>query len=151
MLADSTILGAVTGLLSAALMTAFEFPFWSSRGLSGVVEWQVNQILVSWVLREKYDQGRRLGEALVMHLFHGAVAGAILGAVLASLFLPYRGYFWLAGLLFSLLLWSLVPFVLRKQFERIAGTRFTNSGLAISLLSHIVYGLSLGLMLQTWL
>jgi hypothetical protein len=145
------LLGGGAGFLSTALMTTFEAPFWSSWGLSGVVEWQVNQILVSRLVGGKYEAGRRLKGALAMHLLHGTVGGAFLAAVLVSFLLTLQPFFWFAGLAFSLLLWSVVPFFFRGRLERMGGVRFTTRGMVVSLLSHVVYGVSLGLMLQAWL
>jgi hypothetical protein len=145
------LVGGVAGFLSTVLMTTFEAPFWSSWGMSGVVEWQVNQILVSRLAGERHEASRRLREALAMHLLHGTVAGAVLAAALSSLFLTLQPFFWFAGLAFSLLLWSAVPFFFRGRLERMGGVRFTGRGMAVSLLSHVVYGMSLGLMLQAWL
>jgi len=151
LLADSILLGAGAGLLSTVLMITFEAPFWSSWGIYGVVEWQVNQMFVSRLAGEKYDAGRRLREALAMHLLHGTVAGAFLAALLSSFYLTSQPFFWFAGLAFSILLWLAVPFFLRGWIEGMGGIRFASRGLFVSLLSHIVYGISLGLLLQAWL
>ena len=150
MLEGSLFVGGAAGLLSTALMVASETPFWFRQGIDGVVEWRVNQILVSAVLGERHDPKRRLGEALGMHLFHGAVGGAFLAALLSVLLPSSRGVYWLAALLFSLLLWTLVP-LFRGRLETTGGAALTDRGLAISLFVHVVYGLSLGLLLQAWL
>jgi hypothetical protein len=148
---ENVLLGGGAGFLSAVLMTAFEAPFWSCWGMKGVVEWQVNQILVSRLTGERYDAGRRLREALAMHLLHGTIAGAFLAAFLSAFFLALQPSFWFIGLAFSLLLWSVVPFLFRGPLERMGGIQFTSRGMVVSLLSHVVYGVSLGLMLQALL
>ena len=122
--ADAWALGAVAGLLSSALMTLFEAPFWASLGAGGVVEWEVNQILVSRLLGVKHDIRLRLKEAVGMHLFHGTVAGAVLAAAFSSLVYAWKPFFWLAALLFSLLLWTVAPFLLRRSLERMGSTHF---------------------------
>ena len=119
--------------------------------MSGVVEWEVNQILVSRLLGVEHDPKRRLKEAVVMHLLHGAVAGAALAAAFSSLVYAWKPFFWLLALLFSLLLWTIAPFLPRRSLERMGGTHFSIRGILISFGSHVVYGISLGLILQIWL
>lgn len=138
--------GAGTGLAAAALMTLFETAFWKKFGLVGVVEWQVNQVMVSSLLRERYEPARRMKEAIAMHLVHGAAIGAVFGAWVGLLAVP-ASYFVPAALALSLVLWLLVPFLFRSPFEKVASIRFSRRGLIISLASHIVYGASLGALL----
>jgi tellurite resistance protein TehA-like permease len=143
--------GFGAGLVSTVAMVLFEFPFWRVRGMAGVVEWQVNQILVSKVLREEYSESRRLLPALGMHFLHGMVAGGILAVVLASFLLQFAWYFWAFGILFSFFLWTLVPFALRQEIETAGRIRFTREGILVSLASHLIYGLILGITLQVLL
>jgi tellurite resistance protein TehA-like permease len=140
--------GLGAGLVSTGVMVLFEFPFWKAGGMAGVVEWQVNQILVSKVLREEYNESTRLLPALGMHFLHGMVARGILAVVLASFLLQFAWYFWAFGILFSFFLWMLVPFALRREFETAGRIRFTRSGILVSLVSHLIYGLILGIILQ---
>jgi hypothetical protein len=138
--------GAGTGLAAAVLMTLFETTFWRKLGLEGAVEWQVNQVMVSSLLREKYDPGRRLKEAITMHLIHGTLIGSILGTSLGLLAVP-GGYFVPAAVSLSLALWLFVPYLFRGHFETSANVRFSRRGLSISFASHVVYGVSLGALL----
>jgi hypothetical protein len=140
--------GFGAGLVSTAAMVLFEFPFWRARGMAGVVEWQVNQILVSKVLREDYNESTRLLPAIGMHFLHGMVAGGILAVVLASFLLRFVWYFWAFGIVFSLFLWMIVPFALRQEIETAGRIRFTRYGIIVSLASHLIYGLILGITLQ---
>lgn len=151
MILDALGLGATAGFASTVLMILFEFPFWRSLGTSGVVEWEVNQIFVSRILGQEHDPKGRLKEALAMHLLHGTVAGAALAAVLFYFLPGARTLYWLAGLVLSLLLWSIVPFVFRGSIESAGKVIFSRTGLLVSLLSHVVCGTSSGLTLQALL
>ncbi len=141
-------LGAAAGFSATALMTLFEYPFWRRIGIGGVVEWEVNQILVSWILTRDHTRTQGLRGALGMHLLHGTVAGALLGVALTSLAPGARSVYWFAGLALSLLLWSVVPFIFRGAFEEKGRVRFSRLGMFLSFLSHVVYGVSLGFLLQ---
>lgn len=140
--------GFGAGLVSTGAMVLIEYPFWKAHGMAGVVEWQVNQILVSKVLREEYKQRKRLLPALGMHFLHGMVAGGVLSVVLASFLSRFAWYFWVFGILFSFFLWMLVPFALRRELESAGRIRFTRSGMLVSLVSHLIYGLILGMILR---
>jgi len=144
---EALAVGALAGLLSASLMTLVEAPFWRKLGISGAVEWQVNLVMVSWLLHEGYDPRKRLQEALAMHVLHGGIFGALLAGIL-SLLVPLSPYEVIAAAeLLSVALWSIVPLLLRRPFEKSAGAGFSPTGLEISLISHLVYGLSLGAIL----
>jgi hypothetical protein len=68
----------MAGLVSTGFMVLFELPFWRAFGIKAVLEWQVNQIIVTRLLKEEYNESRRLRPALAMHLLHGTVAGSVL-------------------------------------------------------------------------
>jgi len=139
--------GTVSGFLAAALMTSFEACFWRTMGIGGVVEWQVNLVMVSQLLHEKYNPEKRLREALGMHLVHGALFGALLGGIFSASSKLSASDYILAAVALSLFLWLLVPFLFRKSFEGRTGARFSRAGIGISLASHLVYGLALGVCL----
>jgi hypothetical protein len=136
--------GGIAGLLAGLFMILSEVPFWRRLGIPGVVEWQVNEIMASRLFNEPYNAGKKLGSAILMHLFHGMALG-ILFTILVSFILP-TGFTILlvAGLSYSLALWLFVPFSLRRVFERAGRTRFTQTGMIVALLGHLVYGLALG-------
>jgi hypothetical protein len=141
---EALVLGAGAGLVSASLMTLVEAPFWRKIGISGVVEWQVNLVMVSWLLHEQYDPRKRLPDALGMHVLHGAVFGALLGGVL-NLLAPLSPFGDVAAAEFmTLILWSMVPLLLWRPFMTATGARFSRIGLLISLIGHLVYGFALG-------
>ena len=132
--------GALSGLVAVVLMTLFETPFWHQFGMKGVVQWQVNEIIVSRLLSKPYVEGKRLRWAIGMHLFHGVALGALFAIWLTSVHLPL----YLTGLVYSIALWSFIPFSLRDALQRAGRVSFTNGGMTVSLLAHVVYGLALG-------
>ncbi len=136
--------GAISGLVAVLLMTLFEAPFWLRLRMPGVVEWQVNEILTSKLLRQPYDEGKRLGWAITMHQLHGIALGTVF-SIMVSVSLPINlAILLLAGSAYSLALWCVVPFMFRPALQHAGRTTFTKKGLTISLFAHIVYGLSLG-------
>jgi len=146
-LLEATAAGAGAGFAAAILMTSFEAPFWKRMGIKGVVEWQVNQVLVAIVLGEPYDPTKRLTEALTMHLIHGTVIGVILGTALNVTPSIATAYYLPIGVALSLVLWLIAPFLSRNYFERRAGDDFSAAGLLISFGSHLVFGVALGAVL----
>ena len=132
-------------------MTLFETPFWYRFGMKGVVQWQVNEIMISRLLSKPYIKGKRLPLAISMHLFHGVALGVLFAILLvfaSPLMLPPL---YLTGLGYSIVLWIFVPFSLRGALQRAGGVRFTTGGMAVSLIAHVVYGLALGEILSVFL
>ncbi len=140
---EALMVGAGSGLGSAVLMTLFEAYFWRKMGIGGVVEWQINLVMVSQILHEQYNPTRRLKAALGMHLLHGAIFGSFLGAVLSPAERLGTADIFAAAVALGLVLWLVVPFTFRKPFEAPIGARFSNVGIGISLASHLVYGAAL--------
>jgi len=144
------LLGACfVGLVAAVCMTIFELPFWRRWGMEGVAEWQVNAVIVL-LLTRKFTS-RRVSSSMVgaMHLFHGAALGVVfrllllglLGTtILSSTILSY-------AIVYSIVLWIISPFLTRSFFERAGGFRMTRKGLAVSFLSHNIYGTLLRLLI----
>jgi hypothetical protein len=140
--------GCFAGLVAAICMTTLELPFWRRWGMEGVAEWQVNAVMVSLLLRKFSKRRVVTWMSVAMHLFHGPPLGVVfrlllLGlfgtTILSSLVLSY-------AILYSIVLWIISPFLTRKFFETSGGFRMTRNGLAVSFLSHIVYGVFLGLL-----
>src|SRR5712664_1669893 len=137
------------GLVAAICMTIFELPFWRRWGMEGVAELQVSAVMVSLFLRKFTKRRVVTWMSVGMHLFHGAALGVVfhllilLGLfgtmILSSQVLSY-------AIVYSILLWIISPFLTRKFFETSGGFRMTRNGLAVSFLSHIVYGVFLGLL-----
>jgi hypothetical protein len=140
--------GCFAGLVAAVCMTIFELPFWRRWGMEGVAEWQVNATIVSLLIRGFTRKRVSTSMAVAMHLFHGVV----LGIVFRLLLLGLIGSSFLSSLVpsyaiaYSAVLWIISPFLTRSLFERSGEFRMTRKGLAVSFLSHIVYGVFLGLL-----
>jgi hypothetical protein len=139
--------GCFAGLVAAVCMTIFELPFWRRWGMEGVAEWQVNAVIVSLLIRGFTRKRVSASMVVAMHLFHGAV----LGIVFRLLLLGLIGSSFLSSLVpayaiaYSAVLWIISPFLTRGLFERSGGYLMTGKGLTVSFLSHIVYGILLGL------
>jgi len=125
-------------------MTAFETPFWYKLKAEGVVEWQVNEIMISWLRSEAYVEGRWLKWGIVMHVLHGVALGIIFAFLVNLVGGSGLSDYFLGGLIFSLVLWSIVPFLARNIFQKAMRTKFTTKGLTLSLASHVVYGVVMG-------
>jgi len=83
-----------------------------------------------------------------MHILHGTLAGGILAVILTSFLMPFSGFYWGFGIAYNLLLWAIAPFALRGVLESTGKVRFTRNGMRVSLASHLVYGLALGIIFQ---
>jgi hypothetical protein len=128
-------------------MAIFEFPFWRRWGMEGIAELQVNAVIVSQLIR-KFTR-RRVSSSMVvaMHLFHGAALGVVFRLLLGLLgtTIPSSTVL-IYAIVYSVVLWIFSPFLTKGLFERSGGFRMTRKGLAISFLSHNVYGIFLGLL-----
>jgi uncharacterized protein YacL len=130
-------------------MTLFEIPFWRKGGMEGVAEWQVNSVIV-WVLIRRFTQRRVvISMSVAMHLFHGAVLGALFLVLLywlqTATILPMSLVY---ALVYSVLLWIVSPYLTRNLFASLGGFRITREGLTVSLLGHVIYGIFLGLLIS---
>src|SRR5260370_10719216 len=136
------------GLGATIWITIFELPLWRRWGMEGVAEWQVNEVMVSLLLRKFTKRGVVTWMSVGMHLFHGAALGVVFRLLLLGLFgtMILSSQVLSYAIVYSILLWIISPFLTRKFFETSGGFRMTRNGLAVSLLSHIVYGVLLGLL-----
>ena len=143
------LLGAgLAGLASGVIMTLFEIPFWKKWGLEGVAEWQVNTVIVSVLIRKFTRRKTGALMAVAMHLFHATILGILFLVLLIIsrtpvLFPATVGY----GVLYSIVLWIISPYLTRRLFETTGGFRMTTKGLTASFLAHVVYGVFLGLLI----
>ena len=142
---------AFIGLVSAVLMTLFEFPFWKKWGMEGTADWQVNSVMVSKLLgRPKGPNQPRLSWTIASHLSHGVVAGIAFWLLFPVFFtlIPVANVLILfETIVYGIVLWFLFLVLGRRTFESLGGVRITRRGLWGSLLSLIVYGFFLGLLL----
>ncbi len=139
------------GLLSSALMTLTEIPFWRKWGMQGVADWQVNQVMVSKLLG-KSEAINQVGASWIIasKLIHGAAAGLVF-----RLLLPI--FFWLIpisktliipdGIIYGIALWAIFLLGGRRIFERAGGIKMTRDGLLCGLLALLIYGIFLGFFL----
>jgi len=150
-LVSSTLLGAaLAGLVAAAVMTLFEFPFWKVWGLNGVAEWQTNWVIISKLTREPSNrvQSPRISWTIALHLWHGTAAGIIFGLLLPVLTLLSAGNLsvLLDALVYSVALWIIFMLAPRRAFESAGEIRISDRSLSVALASHFVYGIFLGLL-----
>jgi len=145
------ILSGLAGLIAAAVMTAFEYPFYRKWGMGGVAEWQVNWVMMS-ALNKKWKDLKKpiLSWTIASHLSHGIIAAAALRLILPVLFvwIPFtRELIILDAVVFTIILWFLFTFSGRRIYERVGRIKVTETGLLGALLSGIVFGIVLGLLL----
>ena len=145
------LLGATSGFISALCMTLFEVPFWKKWGIGGVAEWQVNSVMVSMIYFSRDHSSTkktpRTTFAVAMHLFHGVILGLIF-ALVETYIIGFGVLSSVAtAVAYSMLLWIASPWATRKFFESRGRFQMSTKGLTVSLFSHIIYGLFLGLLL----
>lgn len=138
------------GLVSASLMTLTEFPFWKRWGMPGVAEWQLNWVTLSVLRVLPADEGPRASwKVITSHLIHGMVASLVFVALLPSLLnlvALARSSLILDALVYSLVLWVVFSVAPRRAYERAGGITIARRGIFVSLISHSVYGLVLGIL-----
>jgi hypothetical protein len=149
--ASSTLFGAaLAGLVGAVFMTLFEFPFWKKWGMNGVAEWQSNRVIISKLTREnpRYVRDQRISWTISLHLWHGVDAGIAFGLLLPYLTLLPAGNILvlLDATVYSVALWVIFMLAPRSAFESAGGIRISDLGLSVALVSHLVYGICLGLL-----
>ncbi len=142
-------LAAAVGLGSASAMTLTEFPFWKKWGMTGVAEWQMNWVIVSR-LRGISSRNRQpeIPFVIASHLSHGVAASIVFSILLPlsfSVFPAAKLSIPLDALLYSLLLWVIFSVMLRTTFEVLGRIEISTRGTLVALLSHVVYGVLLGL------
>jgi hypothetical protein len=145
------IIVVTIGLVSAAIMTLFEFPFWKKWGMEGVAEWQVNLVMVS-KLFTRFNEINQPGLSWIIasHLTHGITAGIafwLLFPLISSIVPIIWDSIIIGAITYSIVLWFLFLVLGRKTFESAGRIRITNCGLFFSFLSMLVYGFFLGLLL----
>ncbi|HKW05922.1 MAG TPA: hypothetical protein VJN71_11525 [Nitrososphaerales archaeon] len=144
--------GAIAGFVSALCMTSFEVPLWKKWGMEGVAEWQVNSVMVSMIYFSRDHRSKKKTSptylTVAMHLFHGVILGIIF-AFLETYVIGFGVLFFsvVSAVAYSMLLWIISPWATRKFFETRGGFQMSTKGLTVSLFSHIIYGVLLGLFL----
>jgi hypothetical protein len=152
-MALDVIEAAIAGLAAAILMTLSEFPFWKKWRMSGVGEWQVDNVIYSRIILRRTNLIEEKGfpwKTVGTHLLNGVIASVAFRLLLPTfyVFIPdARLSILYDTTVYSFVLWVLFPVMGRTTFESLGRIRISNRGLLVSLLSHIVYGIFLGLFL----
>ena len=148
------ILGAaIAGFAAAIFMTLSEFPFWRKWGMEGVGEWQVDTVIYSRIILRRSRLIEEPGfpwKTVGTHLLNGVIASVAFRLLLPIfyVFIPdARLSILYDTTVYSFVLWILFPVMGRTTFESTGQIRIVNRGLLVSLLSHVVYGIFLGLFL----
>ena len=135
----SLIVSSIAGFLAASLMTVCrDTRSWKKWGISGVAEWQVNQVIIGNIFGKS-----AVRYSIVSHLFHGTILGIMFKFIILYVF-PETGILIIAeSLVFSMVLWIIAPLLTRRVFENVGGIKITEIGLTSSFISHLVFGLAL--------
>ncbi len=152
------VLAALLGLVSAVLMTLTESPFWRKWGMSGVAEWQINWVTLTLLgiisIDGENKEPKASWKVITSHLIHGMAAAVVFVLILPfalSAFSFAHTSIVLDALFYSLILWVIFSVVLKRVYEWARGIRIYPRGMLVSLLSHCVYGVFLGLLVGAYL
>jgi uncharacterized MnhB-related membrane protein len=145
LIAAEVLKGLVAGLTSTVVMSFLEYPIWRRWGLEMVTEWHLNQVMASRLLRR--SPNTVIVQGLLFHVLHGGIAGIVF-VILLSLVpnVPITD----AAVGFALILWVVSLFI----FKPVTGVGLRGHPLGllpfiVSLAGHILYGVSLGLLVIT--
>jgi uncharacterized membrane protein YagU involved in acid resistance len=145
LIAAEVLKGLVAGLTSTAVMSLLEYPIWRRWGLEMVTEWHLNQVIAGRLLRR--SPNTVIVQGLLFHILHGGLAGIVFVSVLSlAPNVPIND----AAVGFGLILWVVSLFILKPVTG--VGLRGHPLGLSpfiVSLTGHILYGMSLGLLVNT--
>jgi hypothetical protein len=154
----SELVGAIAAGLGAGLFMALsEFPFWRKWGMSGVGEWQVDSVIFSRIILRKPEliwEPNFPWKTVLTHLLNGIIASVAFRFLLPIfyLFVPdARISIVYDTIVYSFVLWIIFPTLGRTTFESLGHIQISNRGLLVSLMSHFVYGIFLGLLLPLML
>ena len=151
----SQIAGAVaSGLAATFFMTLSEFRFWMKWGMKGLGEWQIDSVILSEVILRKATLTKEQDfpwTTVATHFLDGVIA-SVSFYLLLPLFYSFvpgaRISILYDAIVYSLLLCVIFLMLGRSTIESFGRIRISNRGLLASLLSHIVYGIFLGLFLM---
>lgn len=136
------------GLLSAILMTIVETLFWRKWGMEGIAEWQINSVMASKFLRMTNP---KLKWTIASHWIHGIAAAIIFPLLLSPIMqaIPIAKTSIVADcVVYTFILWVIFLVLGRRTFESMGQIHITRFGLLSSLLSMMIYGISLGILLS---
>jgi len=141
---DPTVIrGLLAGLAATGAMTLLEIVARSRWRLEGLLEWQENQTMVAWITKGPVEAAVVPG--LGLHFLHGLLAGIVFVLILP--FFPSDIPLWVLGPGYGVVLFAITLVIHRPITGRSAwsGPRGPVA-LALSLLSHMVYGAALALL-----
>jgi hypothetical protein len=140
-------------------MTIFEIPFWRQWGITGVLEWHENQVLVSKLkkkVKKNYHDSNNNNNypgIFLLHFINGVLAATVFPfIILIFLYPPFLNRYLLTiiyGIGYGILLWVLTLLPIHKP---ITGISIRNHPLGkgpalISFSGHLLYGITLGVTL----
>jgi len=136
--------GLVAGLTSTFVMSLLEYPIWRKWGLEMVTEWHLNQVIAGRLVRR--SPNTTLAQGLMLHVLHGGIAGIIFVLLLS---LAPSARIMDAAVEFGLVLWVVSLLILKPVTGvRLRGHPLGLSPFIVSLAGHILYGVSLGLLVN---
>ncbi len=121
--------------------------------MAGVGEWQVDSVIFSKIILRKNNliEERNFPRLTVgTHLLNGVIAGVAFRLLLPIFYLVIpdaRISMFYDTIVYSFALWVIFPTLGRTTFESLGKIHISNRGLLVSLMSHFVYGVFLGLFL----
>ncbi len=142
-------LGAIGGLFGTLFMSVIEVIPWRKWGLSGVLEWHENQMLIVKFLKLEYDACLHYWRIFGLHLINGVLGSIgfyfIIRFIDFLLILPLA----LLGIVYGVFLWIVTLGPIHKS---ITGLHPWNQPLGqwpalATLAGHFAYGLVLSLLL----
>src|SRR2546428_12622841 len=137
------IAGPPAGLFAPAVMTILEVPAWRRRGFAGILDWEQNQTVAARLLGRPAEE--LVAAGLGLHFSHGVLAGLVFALGLAASPVPLPSP--AAGAAFAIVLWALTLAVhARAAARRIPGDSVPMAAAMVSLGSHLVYGIALGVL-----
>ncbi len=142
----SILLSFLTGLMSTGFMTLVEIPFFPKWKLTGILEWDENQVLTCKIFRLPDNKNYFWG-IFLLHFLNGGLGG--IGLLLTLVLIPslYEIPLLIIGLLYGLFLWIVTLLPIHKP---ITGINPLNHPLGkgpiiISLFGHTIYGITLAI------
>jgi hypothetical protein len=158
------LIGMVGGFISTTVMTLTEILSWKRWGLHGVFEWHENQILSNRLLRyfSNYS-GRKEKETTIhfkgiflLHFLNGTIAGIaypfLFCFVVSYLRISdFEPVLYMIGILYGIVLWLLTLVPIHKPITGFSPWNhpFGRLPALASLGGHVVYGIVLGLFVET--
>jgi hypothetical protein len=160
---SNALIGLVGGFISTTVMTLTEIPSWKRWGPHGVFEWHENQILSNHLLRHFFNySGRKEKKTTIhfkgiflLHFLNGTIAGIaypfLFYSVVSYLGISDFALIYMIGILYGIILWLLTPVPIHKPITGFSPWNHPVGRLPAlaSLGGHVVYGIVLGLFVET--